>query len=401
MAGAKKSIMNKTKVLALILAGGKGGRLGALTENRAKPVMPFLGSYRLIDFALSNCCHSQISDVWIIEQYQLHSLNEHLANGRPWDLDRTYGGMRILPPNQIKDRDDASGFAQGNADAIFRHRDAIRAFAPDVLLVLSADHIYKLDFRDVIAAHLERGAEVTMVTTKVPKDESASRFGVVRVGDDQKIIDFAYKPERPASDLITTEVFVYDAARLFATLDELAAMNESLADFGDKLIPKMVERGGAFEYRFKDYWLDVGTIAAYYRAQMEFLNEEIRFAPDDSRWAILTVGAQRAGARIGKSALVENSLVSNGCRIAGRVVNSILAAGVVVEETAEIIDSIVLPDARIHVGARIEKAIVDSNSEINRESVGELDEPSGVTIFARKKVDSINSDGENVRLTND
>jgi len=164
----------KQKVLALILAGGVGGRLGLLTENRAKPVMPFAGFYRLIDFALSNCLHSQISDVWVIEQYELHSLNEHLSNGRPWDLDRTYGGLQVLPPFQERNESKHNGgFAHGNADAIVRHQKLIGDFNPDILIVLSADHIYKLDFRDVIETHLVKKAAVTMVTTKVPKGESA------------------------------------------------------------------------------------------------------------------------------------------------------------------------------------------------------------------------------------
>ncbi|MDQ3181379.1 MAG: sugar phosphate nucleotidyltransferase, partial [Acidobacteriota bacterium] len=185
--------MFKEKVLALILAGGKGSRLGILTENKAKPVMPFGGSYRLIDFALSNCVNSQISDVWVIEQYELHSLNEHLSNGRPWDLDRTYGGLQVLPPFENDDEsDDEGGFAQGNADAIYRHIDFIEEFNPDILLVLSADHVYKIDFRDAIKTHLEKKAALTMVTTRLPEGESASRFGVVKVAKNGRVTKFDY-----------------------------------------------------------------------------------------------------------------------------------------------------------------------------------------------------------------
>ena len=185
--------MLKEKVLALILAGGKGSRLGILTENRAKPVMPFGGSCRLIDFALSNCVNSGISDVWVIEQFELHSLNEHLSNGRPWDLDRTYGGLQVLPPfEDDKKKDDKGGFAEGNADAIVRHLDFIEEFNPDILLVLSADHVYKMDFRDAIETHLEKDASVTMVTTKLPAGESASRFGVVQAAKNGRITKFDY-----------------------------------------------------------------------------------------------------------------------------------------------------------------------------------------------------------------
>ncbi len=214
--------MFKQKILALILAGGTGGRLGLLTDERAKPVVPFAGFYRLIDFALSNCLHSGISDVWIIEQYELHSLNEHLAGGRPWDLDRTYGGLKILPPFENDDKsDDEGGFAHGNADAIVRHQKLITEFKPDILIVLSADHIYKMDFRDVIETHLEKNASLTIVTTRLPKAETASRFGVVEVNKDGRIGKFEYKPEKPKSDIITTEVFVYDAKILLETLKKL------------------------------------------------------------------------------------------------------------------------------------------------------------------------------------
>jgi glucose-1-phosphate adenylyltransferase len=397
--------MKRPKILALILAGGVGGRLGVLTEKRAKPVMPFGGFYRLIDFALSNCLHSQISDVWVIEQYQLHSLNEHLSNGRPWDLDRTYGGLQVLPPNQK--RDDAeetdSGFAEGNADAIFRHSNFIRAFKPDILLVLSADHIYKLDFRDVIDLHLEKKADVTMVVTTVPENESASRFGVVKVDDDGRVAEFAYKPENPASDLITTEVFVYDAPRLLDVLDELANPADeanALKDFGHKLIPKFVDEGKAFAFHFNGYWRDVGTIEAYWRAHMDLLDARrgAGLNLDDSSWTILTLAAQRIPAFVGTKARVENSLLSPGCKIEGRVARSVLAPGVSVEADAEVVDSVVLSDAVIKSGARVCKAIVDSAARIEADTSGERDESSDIVIFARENGKISASDSESARV---
>jgi glucose-1-phosphate adenylyltransferase len=203
--------MAREKVLALILAGGSGGRLETLTRQRAKPVTPFAGVYRLIDFPLSHCVHSGLSDVWVIEQYELHSLNEHLSNGRPWDLDRTYGGLQVLPPNQRKHGEEEGGFAQGNADAIYRQRTLIREFDPDVLLVLSSDHVYKLDYRDVLDRHRERKADLTLVSTRVPRDR-ACRFGVVEVAGDGRVTGFEYKPESPKSDRVTTEVFAYTPA---------------------------------------------------------------------------------------------------------------------------------------------------------------------------------------------
>jgi glucose-1-phosphate adenylyltransferase len=202
--------MNRPRVLALVLAGGEGGRLGPLTDERAKPALPFAGVYRLIDFPLSNCLHSGIGDVWVIQQYEPHELTRQLANGRPWDLDRTRGGLRILHPYL---GDSESGWYSSNADAIYRNRDVIAEQDPDVLLVLSADHIYKLDYADVVARHVDSAAAVTMVTTVVAKEE-ASRYGVVHVDADERVTGFEYKPDSPASDVVTTEVFAYDAHRL-------------------------------------------------------------------------------------------------------------------------------------------------------------------------------------------
>jgi glucose-1-phosphate adenylyltransferase len=369
--------MAREKILALILAGGEGSRLEALTARRAKPAMPFAGVYRLIDFALSNCMHSHVSDVWVIEQYELHSLNEHLANGRPWDLDRTYGGLQVLPPYQRKSREEEGGFAQGNADAIYRHKSLIREFGADVLLVLSADHVYKLDYRDVIDGHLESDADVTLVTTRVPKEE-AGRFGVVEVDGKGKITGFEYKPESPRSDLVTTEVFVYDAPRLLDTLDRLAEKGNGdespLKDFGHELIPSLVREERAREHRFDRYWRDVGTVESYWQAHMDLLEPEPGLVLDDPEWPILTYGTQRLPARIEGSARINGSLIAPGCRIAGRVERSVLGPGVVVEESAEVRDSILLHGAEVREGASVVRAILDADVQVGkRASVGEAD----------------------------
>ncbi len=376
--------MSRPKVLALILAGGEGGRLEVLTEKRAKPVMPYAGTYRLIDIALSNCKHSRISDVWIIEQYQPHSLNEHLANGRPWDLDRTYGGLQVLPPYISKD--DEGGFARGNADAIYRHRNFIREFQPDIVLVLSADHVYKLDYRDVIAQHREREADVTMVTTRVSLEE-ASRFGTVRVDARGRVTDFAYKPETPQSDTVTTEVFVYDARTLLETLDSLVGEraagegggdanagqdsddSATLKDFGHELLPRLVREGRAYEYRHHGYWRDVGTVDSYWQSHMDLLSDEPELTLDDPRWPILTFGAQRLPARIHGSAQIENSLISPGCTVRGRVLRSVLAPGVIVEEDAIVCDSILLHETRVRSRAVVNCAILDRDVTVGAEAL--------------------------------
>ena len=355
---------SRGKVLALVLAGGAGGRLDVLTEEPAKPAQPYAGVYRLIDFPLSNCHHSRVSDVWVLQQYQPGALTDHLANGRPWDLDRTHGGLRVVHPYLGADE---SGWYRGNADAIYRNTAEIEDFDPDLLLVLSADHLYKLDYGTVIEAHLEQEAEVTVVTTRVPI-ETASRFGTVEVDARGRVVAFAYKPENPETDLVTTEVFVYSARPLLRALAELAAAGEGpedeesgLADFGDDLLPRLVEAGGAYEYRLDAYWKDVGTIASYWEAHMEQLDAEPELALDDPGWPILTRSPQRPPARIERSASIEDSLVSPGSAVRGRLVHSVLGPGAVVERGATVRDSIVLEDAVIDAGATVECAILDVN----------------------------------------
>jgi glucose-1-phosphate adenylyltransferase len=367
--------VTRPKILVLILAGGEGKRLDVLTQVRAKPSMPWAGIYRLIDFPLSNCVHSQLSDVWVIEQFEPHGLNDHLANGRPWDLDRTYGGLRILPPHHSSgdaEKDGSvQGFAKGNADAIHRHRRAIRDFGPDVILVLSADHVYKLDYRDVIAAHLDRGAEVTLVTTRVPL-EKAGRFGNVEIDEiagDGRVTGFFYKPDPPRSETVTTEVFVYDANTLLDTLEEIAARGgkdgeSPLKDFGHELIPELVERGRAWAFELDGYWRDAGTISSYWESQMDLLAPEPPLQLDEESWPILTYGVQRVAARIRRGAEIADSLIAPGCQVHGTVEHSVLSPGVVVEEGATVIDSVVLHDTVIRRGARVERAIVDDHVEV-------------------------------------
>jgi glucose-1-phosphate adenylyltransferase len=345
-----------------------GGRLDVLTERRPKPALPFGGTYRLIDFALSNCAHSGLTDVWVVEQYLPHPLNAHLANGRPWDLDRLHGGLRILPPYQTRGEDDAdgSGFAEGNADALWRNREPIREFGPDLLLVLSADQVYRMDYRDVVERHLANPeAAVTMATVRVPKEE-AVRFGNVTAGADGRVTGFAYKPERPDTDIATAEVFVYDAPRLLDALDRLAADKGDgpLKDFGHELIPHFVAEGAAWEFRHDGYWRDVGTIESYFEAHRELLTPEPPLLPDDPAWPVLTFSPSLTPARIVKGAEVEDSLVSKGDHIAGRVARSVLGTGVVVEAGATVEDAVLLGRVVVRAGAAVRRAIVDEDAEI-------------------------------------
>ena len=358
-------------VLGLVLAGGEGGRLGPLTEGRAKPVLPFGGVYRLIDFPLSNCHHSRVSDVWVIQQYEAHTLSEHLANGRPWDLDRTWGGMRVVHPTT---GGADSGFYEGNADAINRNREAIESFDPELVLVLSADAVYRLDYAEVLDRHRERGAEATAVTT-VKSAEEASRLGAVEVDGEGLVTAFEYKPEEPRSDIVTTEVFVYDAKVLLDTLAELEDEQGELSDFGDALLPRLVARGKTWAHDLGGYWRDVGTLESYWQAHMDLLEPEPQLQLDDAEWPILTRASQRPPARIEASAKIEGSLISPGCIVRGRVVRSVLGPGTIVEERVEVVDSVVLGGSR--VAADLRRTIVDEGADVIEESRGG-DEPAVV-----------------------
>jgi glucose-1-phosphate adenylyltransferase len=352
------------RILVLVLAGGAGGRLELLTEQRAKPAVPFAGVYRLIDFPLSNCQHSQIADVWVSVQFHPTSLSDHLANGRPWDLDRTFGGLMTLPPFQGTDR---GGWHTGTADSLWRQADLIREFAPDALVVVSSDAVYKLDYREVADAHLGSGAEVTMVTTEVAADD-ASRYGTVQVGDDDRITGYAYKPDEPASTTATNEVFVFTPRPTLDRLEALAdeAGDDGLEDLGNQLLPDQTREGLARAHPLPGYWRDVGTVPAYWAAHRDFLADQPPIDLDDLAWPVHTRGGRHSSARILAGAVVDESLVSGGTRIAGEVRGSVLSPGVVVEKGATVVDSVLLPGVRVRSGAAVTRAVLDDRVEVGR-----------------------------------
>ena len=364
-------------MLTLVLAGGEGNRLGPLTENRAKPVTPFLGAFRLIDFVLSNIAHSHLRDVWVIEQFQAHSINEHLQGGRPWDLDRTHGGLQILPPFQGHPE---GGWHQGNADALWRNARFIRQFNPDLVLVLSADAVYQLDYREVIEAHQKQGAEVTMVSTRVASEE-ATRFGNIESNKNGRVRRFAYKPDEalaPDEDgqaEVLCEVFVYNTQVLLDTLDELATgegqdpEEASLSDFGHELLPHLVKRGKAYKFDMVGFWRDVGTLDAYFQTHLEFLNEP-PFDTSDTRWPVWTRPVSLGVARVDPKAKVENSLVCAGARIAGKVRDSIVGPGAVIEEGAEVTQCVLNAHATIKAGVRLHRVIVDEGAVATKDMRG-------------------------------
>lgn len=330
-------------VVALVLAGGTGGRLMPLTAARAKPMVPLAGQYRLIDVVLSNLAHSRLRDVWVVEQYRPFTLNQHLAGGRPWDLDGTRHGLRLLPPAQGRAEE---GFARGNGHAIAQQLPLLEQFGAETVVVLSADHLYQLDLRPVLAEHARSGAELTVVTTET--DEDPSRFGVVQVDDDGAVTDYAYKPEDPAGTLVATEVFVFDVAALSEVVgdlvvgeDETATKDEgetdedgdpvgsSLGDYGESIIPAFVARGRVREHRLVGYWRDIGTLDAYVRAHREIL-EGTGLDLAAEGWPLITNPHQAPPAWVAPDARVSGSLLSPGCRIAGEVSDSVVGPGVVV-----------------------------------------------------------------------
>jgi len=386
--------MTRRRVLAIIQAGGSGGRMEVLTRERAKPALPFAGVYQLVDFPLSNLAHSGISDVWLSVQFQAATLEEQVANGRPWDLDRSRGGLRLLMPQEGTGSLDEDGFAKGNADELYRIRDQVAQFDPEVLLVMSADHVYRFDFAALVEAHLERGAECTIVTTEVPLEEAADHATVET--DDDRVVGFAYKPEEPTTGVVATEIFAYDPAVLAEVLDDLhrelgagaEAGDTGLGDFGDHLVPRLVDRGRTHALPLGGYWRDLGQPHHYLGAHREFLTGG-QGVLDEPGWPILSQQPQRGPARVHGSAEIEDSLVSAGAQVSGRVVRSVLGPGAVVEAGATVVDSVVFAESVVRRGAVVAATIVDSRSTIEAgAAVGstgaDLDDSDQITLVGRE-----------------
>ena len=350
--------MRIPRTMAMVLAGGKGTRLDALTEHRVKPALPVAGTYRLIDISMSNLMHSHLSDVWVIEQYLPHTLNRHLSNGRPWDFDRTHGGLHVLPPFQGAE---GEGFPQGNSDSLLRQKQTIREFDPDLVLVLSADHLYTLNFLDVIDTHQRQRADLTLVTTRV--DEDPSRYSVVSTDGQGRVRQFAYKPEDPQGQIVAAEMFLFDGPQLIEALEDLQEAEGGLEDYGHDLIPWFVERRRVVEHRMDGYWMDLGTLQSYWTAQLQILDGDGAVL-DDAQWPIVSGQPQLLPARIAASAEVSESLISAGSRIRGTVEHSVLSPGVVVEEGAVVRHSVLLDGVRVGAGVQLENVIVDAGAEI-------------------------------------
>jgi glucose-1-phosphate adenylyltransferase len=346
--------------MAIIMAGGRGTRLSILSQKRVKPAVPFAGKYRLIDFVLSNCVNSGVFTVGILTQYRPHSLHDHIRAGRPWDLDRELtGGVTLLQPFQ---RDTGSpDWYQGTADAVYQNLNFILRQNTDTVLVLGGDHVYKMDYNSLLRFHQEKQADATVCVVDVPLEET-SRFGILVTSEDGRVIEFQEKPRKPRSTLASMGFYVFQTEALAQRLTEDARLPDSTHDFGKDVLPRMLAQGDRlYAYPFKGYWVDVGTVQAYWEANMDLLLADPPLNLTDRRWIIHTRSEERPPVNIRIGAAVAHSLITDGCVIEGRVEYSVLSPGVRVRAGAVVRDSIILTDCDIGAGATVDRAILDKN----------------------------------------
>jgi glucose-1-phosphate adenylyltransferase len=361
------------KTKAIILAGGEGTRLATLTAKRAKPAVPFAGKYRIIDFTLSNCVNSNIFDVLVLTQYRPHSLIDHIGKGRPWDLDRSFtGGVQILQP--YKGRLDTDWYA-GTADAVTQNLNFISRGRPEYVLILSGDHIYQMDYDALTDWHREKGADMTICTLRVPLDE-ASRYGILDTDDSYRVRAFVEKPKNPPSNLASMGIYIFNYSVLEDLLKSDQKNKTSSHDFGKDIIPAMIQQDmKVFAYPYGGYWVDVGTIDAYWEAHMDLLGTPPSLNLNDRTWVIHTLSEERPPVHVQTGAMIRNSLITNGCVIGeGAVVErSILSPGVHIGPGAVVRDSIILNDAYVEGGATVERCIIDKFAVIGHNAnVGQI-----------------------------
>lgn len=354
------------EIVAMLLAGGQGSRLYALTQKLAKPAVPFGGKYRIIDFPLSNCVNSGIDTVGILTQYQPLVLNDYIGNGQPWDLDRLYGGAHVLPPYQ---KAAGSDWYKGTANAIYQNINFIERYDPEYVLILSGDHIYKMNYGKMLAFHKQKGADCTIAVLDVPVAE-ASRFGIMTTDAKARITKFEEKPKKPVSTLASMGIYIFTWSKLRKYLEEDEADKKSKKDFGGDIIPKMLaSRQKAYAYPFEGYWKDVGTIDSLWEANMDLLDPNEPLDVWDASWKIYTRTAGRPPHFVGKNAHVENSVVAEGCIVEGSLDSAVLFAGSHVGHDAVVRDSILMPGAEVEPGAVVNYAIIAEDVVIRKGAV--------------------------------
>ncbi|MGG7079648.1 glucose-1-phosphate adenylyltransferase [Clostridium sardiniense] len=372
--------MGKKEIVAMILAGGQGSRLGVLTKNLAKPAVPFGGKYRIIDFPLSNCSNSGIYTVGVLTQYRPLELNSHIGIGDPWDLDRREGGVSILPPYQ---EEKGGMWYKGTANAIYQNIEYIDSYDPEYVLILSGDHIYKMDYNEMLEFHKEKEADATIAVIDVPLRE-ASRFGIMNTREDLSVYEFDEKPKEPKSTNASMGIYIFNWKVLKRHLinDEMDITSSN--DFGKNIIPKMIEDGRRLvAYPFDGYWKDVGTIESLWEANMDLLKTENELNLFDEDWKIYSVNPVSPAQYVGEEADVKNSVIVEGCTVYGKVENSVLFQGVYVGRDTVIKDSVIMPNSYIGDSVSINKAIIGSDVVVNKESqVGSGDE---IAVVASKE----------------
>lgn len=372
-------MIRKKECVAMLLAGGQGSRLYLLTERTAKPAVSFGGKYRIIDFPLSNCINSGIDTMGVLTQYQPLALNEYIGNGQPWDLDRVLGGIMVLPPYQGSKRAD---WYKGTANAIYQNMNFIERYDPEYVVVLSGDHIYKMDYSEMVRRHKETQADCTIAVFHVTPEET-SRFGIMSTDKEGRIVKFEEKPKQTDSTQASMGVYVFSKEKLFQYLEEDEHDPESENDFGRNIIPKMLAAGERmFAFPFSGYWKDVGTIQSLWEANMDLLGDRPALDLRDESWRIFSRNYAEPPHFIGANAVVGNSLVTEGCEIYGSVINSVISGDVVVEKGAVVKDSVILDGVRICEGAQVHYSILDADTTVGRgASVGcERKNASGLTL---------------------
>ena len=356
--------MRKKEMIAMLLAGGQGSRLGVLTSKVAKPAVAFGGKYRIIDFPLSNCINSGIDTVGVLTQYQPLRLNSHIGIGIPWDLDRNFGGVTILPPYE---KSGNSEWYTGTANAIYQNLDYMETFHPDYVLILSGDHIYKMDYEVMLDYHKANHADITIAALPVPIEE-ASRFGVVVTDGEGRIEEFQEKPPQPKSNLASMGIYIFSWQVLKDAL--IALRNEPGCDFGKHIIPYCHENGQRlFAYEYNGYWKDVGTLGSYWEANMELIDIIPEFNLYEEFWKIYTNSSILPPQYVASQAVIDRCIIGNGAEIYGEVHNCIISSGVVIGEGAVVRDSIIMRDAQIGQGCVIDKAIIAENTKIGDHAV--------------------------------
>lgn len=379
----------KNEMLGVILAGGKGTRLGKLTHNQAKPAVPFGGRYRIIDFTLSNCVNSGVKNIGVITQYQPLNLNAHIGNGASWGLDDLNAGVTILQPYS---NNEGSKWFEGTAHAIYQNIGYIDQMDPEYILILSGDHIYKMDYEAMLDQHKKTGASLTVAVIDVPWDE-ASRFGIMNTDDNNRIIDFEEKPAEPKSNHASMGIYIFNWKRLREVLVNSFTRNQDMVDFGKNVIPYYLKSGeSVFAYNFKGYWKDVGTIDSLWHANMEFLDENNELNLQDRTWRIYSRNPIAPPQIIAETAEIKDAMIVDGSYIAGKVDHSILSANVRIQTGSVVTDSVIMPGAKIGKNVTIHRAIIGEGAVIGDDVV--IDGTDEIAVIGNKEVVGVTSHEE-------